>query len=241
MACPGSVYRAMTGRSAGCSSILSPRRSSPQFGSLPELTIQSTFNLMTFQRVSGELMANKAVETDAQCVRALRALLSLGAAHFYVMSHTERPLSVRRWRLALCASALAAALPAVAATPEAVAVALVTQQLADQPSALVACVQVDGQDAPMSIVAALARLQRTVVPASQCTRAQGASDISRHRETAREAIFVSVRDFRVVNANRAEVSTELFKNGKWAIQKVLELEQTSGSWRVVRVKTHVES
>ena len=122
-------------------------------------------------------------------------------------------------------------------TPKSLAVMLLQSQVAMSPDPVV-CVRLDGEDASRDVLDALRGIGKDIVAESACV---GEIAGSYEKDSKRPATFVSVGEFRPTTANRAEVGVGLYRNGKWASHKLLEVEQELGKWRVIATKRHVEA
>ena len=126
-------------------------------------------------------------------------------------------------------------------TPEALAIKLLSQEIQKRESFGVFCIQVDGKDAPQSVLTAIQTESRTVVVGSECEPVVDTSKGSYHKATGRSALLMSVEKFQPAQDGNADVDLKLYYNGLWAVYKTLEVRKTGNSWVIIRVKSHVEA
>ena len=128
--------------------------------------------------------------------------------------------------------------PAIAdPTPKALAVFLLTPEITASPDEVV-CVSIDGRDASADVLSELRVAGKQLLPRSEC-----GGDIagSYEKKARRSASLVSVSAFRATSDARGEVVLSLYRNGKWGIEKTLEVERDGATWRIVAVKRQVEA
>ena len=134
----------------------------------------------------------------------------------------------------LVASLGASAMP----TPDSLAVALIVSEVRKQEGDRVLCLEVDGKDAPSSVLSAAQSKEHLVVLGSNCQRSMQGSF---YRATHHDAMFISVENFQPISDERATVNFNLYVAGLWAVFETLEVRRTSGSWVVTRVLKHNEA
>lgn len=120
-----------------------------------------------------------------------------------------------------------------------VATAVLQSELArvDTP---VACLSVDGADAPREVRDVLRpRERQTLVPASHCTRIADEDTGSVHPQSKQPATFVEVARFKPTAADAGTVEFTAYHHRMWARYKTLEVRRVQGRWQVVRVLRHV--
>ncbi|GAB2513163.1 hypothetical protein [Lysobacter humi (ex Lee et al. 2017)] len=120
-----------------------------------------------------------------------------------------------------------------------VATAVLQSELArvDTP---VACLSVDGVDAPREVRDALRpRERQTLVPASHCTRIADEDTGSVHPQSKQPATLVEVARFKPTAADAGTVEFTAYHHRMWARYKTLEVRRVQGRWQVVRVVKHV--
>lgn len=128
----------------------------------------------------------------------------------------------------------------VAATLIPVARAVLASEIgnADTP---VACLAVDGKDAPDALIGPLQAATRAVVPGSHCERVADEATGSYHRASNREATLVDVSGFRPSDPDSGTIELSLYHHRMWASYKTLEVKRVDGVWQVVRVVKHVRT
>jgi hypothetical protein len=122
----------------------------------------------------------------------------------------------------------------VAATPPAVALAVLQKELAavDTP---VACLAVDRRDAPSAVrVAAKPPAGVTLVEASQCERIADEDRGSVHRASGRKATMIDIDHFRPASPDAGPIEYSAYHHRMWAKYKTLEVQRAAGQWRVTR-------
>jgi hypothetical protein len=136
--------------------------------------------------------------------------------------------------LVLVASLGASAAP----TPDSLAISLFAGEVRKQGGDRVLCIEVDGKDAPSSVLSAAQSKEHLVVLASKCQRSMHGSY---YRATHHDAMFLSVENFQPISEERATVNFNLYVAGLWAVFETLEVRRTGGSWVVARVLKHSEA
>lgn len=131
---------------------------------------------------------------------------------------------------------------AVAATLPPVARAVFASALADVDTP-VACLGIDGGDAPPAMIAALQDIKPdlALVPASACVEVADEDRGSYERSSGQAAMIVDVRVFRPSAPERATVEINAYHHRGWASYKTLEVARLDDQWQVVQVVKHVES
>jgi hypothetical protein len=122
----------------------------------------------------------------------------------------------------------------VAATPPALAVAVLQKELAavDTP---VACVAVDRRDASAEVRTALtAPAGVTLVSSSHCERIADEDRGSVHRASGRKATMVDLDHFRPTSPDAGTIEYTAYHHRMWAKYKTLEVKRVGGRWVVAR-------
>lgn len=134
------------------------------------------------------------------------------------------PFGVRQPVLVPVAQAvLAKELPGVVATP-------------------VACLAIDGADAPPAVRDALRPPERlTIVPASHCQRIADEDTGSLHPNSKQPATVVEVGNFRPTAPDAGTVEYSAYHHRMFARYKTLEVRRVEGRWQVVRTLRHVST
>lgn len=127
-----------------------------------------------------------------------------------------------------------------AATPITLAQAVFAAEIRPG-DARVACLTIDGRDAPESLMPALTRPNLAVAPGSSCVRvaAEGAGSYSRNSRSP--AVLVDIDGFRRTSADTAQIRYSAYRHRMRATYKTLEVRQIGGQWRIVRTLKHVSS
>lgn len=152
------------------------------------------------------------------------------AGGIYVL---DRPAPVPQLAAGPFDGSIAATLPPVAA-----AVFAAELRNVDTP---VACLGVDGGDAPATIIEALPDTQAVLVPATVCAEVADEATGSFHRPSGQPATVVDVRSFRPSAPDRATVEINAYHHRASASYKTLEVARVDGQWQVVDVVRHVEN
>jgi hypothetical protein len=122
----------------------------------------------------------------------------------------------------------------VAATPPALAVAVLQKELAavDTP---VACIAVDRRDASAEVRTALtAPAGITLVSSSHCERIADEDRGSVHRASGRKATMVDLDHFRPTSPDAGTIEYTAYHHRMWAKYKTLEVKRVGGRWVVAR-------
>jgi len=120
----------------------------------------------------------------------------------------------------------------IAATPVALAQAVLQKELAgiDTP---VACLAVDGRDAPAEVRNAVrAPAGITLVSASHCLRIADEDRGSLHRASGRKATMIDVEHFRPTSPDTGTIEYNAYHHRMWAKYKTLEVRRVGGAWQV---------
>lgn len=123
-----------------------------------------------------------------------------------------------------------------------VAQAVLARELEDVVATPVACLAVDGADAPIGVRDALrppARL--TIVPVSHCRRIADEDTGSVHPNSRQPATIVEVSNFRPTAPDAGTVEYSAYHHRMLARYKTLEVRRIDGRWQVTRTIRHVSS
>jgi len=123
----------------------------------------------------------------------------------------------------------------VAPTPAALAEIVFQSRLRDR-GTRVACLALDGKDAPAALVSRLKRAGADVVPASACALPANPAQPSRHDASGREASFLEVGSFRPEPADKGSSGTlqrSEYGNGRAPAHDILEVRRNDGGWQIV--------
>ena len=123
-----------------------------------------------------------------------------------------------------------------------VAEAVLAKELAGIVATPVACLAVDGADAPMAVRDALRPPDRlTIVPVSHCRRIADEETGSVHPNSKQPATIVDVSNFRPTSADAGTVEYSAYHHRMLARYKTLEVKRVAGRWQVTRTIRHVSS
>lgn len=123
-----------------------------------------------------------------------------------------------------------------------VAQAVLMRELPDVVATPVACLAVDGADAPPGVRDALRPPERlTIVPVSHCQRIADEDIGSVHPNSKQPATIVEVSNFRPTAADAGTVEYSAYHHRMLARYKTLEVRRINGRWQVVRTIRHVSS
>jgi hypothetical protein len=123
-----------------------------------------------------------------------------------------------------------------------VAQAVLAKELPDVVATRVACLAVDGADAPSGVRDALRPPDRlTIVPVSHCQRIANEETGSLHPNSKQPATIVDVSNFRPTAADAGTVEYSAYHHRMLARYKTLEVRRIDGRWQVVRTLKHVSS
>lgn len=130
----------------------------------------------------------------------------------------------------------------IAATLAPVARAVFSRALADVDTP-VACLGVDGGDAPAAIIAARADAQPglSLVPATACQEVADEDQGSYERATGRPATMVDVHVFRPSGPEHGTVEVTSYHHRGWATYQTLDVARENDRWQVTGVVKRVES
>lgn len=123
-----------------------------------------------------------------------------------------------------------------------VAQAVLAKELAGVVATPVACLSVDGADAPPAVRDALRPPERlTIVPASHCQRIANEDVGSVHPHSKQPATIVEVSNFRPSAPDAGTVEYSAYHHRMFACYKTLQVQRIDGRWQVVRTLKHVSS
>lgn len=123
-----------------------------------------------------------------------------------------------------------------------IAQAVLARELPDVVATPVACLAVDGADAPPGVRDALRPPERlTIVPVSHCQRIADEDVGSVHPNSKQPATIVEVSNFRPSAPDAGTVEYSAYHHRMLARYKTLEVRRVDGRWRVVRTLKHVSS
>ena len=107
----------------------------------------------------------------------------------------------------------------------------------------VACLGVDGGDAPAAMIAALANAKPglSLAPATACQEVADEDKGSYERASGRPATMVDVRVFRPSGPEHGTVEVTSYHHRGWATYTTLEVLRVDGQWQVGKVIKRVES
>ncbi len=107
----------------------------------------------------------------------------------------------------------------------------------------VACLGIDGGDAPAAIIAAMADIQPelSLVPATACQEVADEDRGSYERASRRAATMVEVHVFRPSGPEHGTVDVTTYHHRGWATYQTLEVARVDGHWQVTDVIKLVES
>lgn len=105
----------------------------------------------------------------------------------------------------------------------------------------VACLSVDGKDAPDALIGPMQAPTRAAVPASHCERVADEEKGSFHRASSREATLVDISRFRPSAPDTGTIEVSLYHHRMWASYKTLEVKRVDGAWQVAKVVKHVRT
>ena len=117
--------------------------------------------------------------------------------------------------------------------PDDIAIAAFAPEIADDSLHVVLCLEVGGSSASDAVLHALARPDRTIVPASECQAVIEPSG-SFHIPSNRPAHIISLSDFKLDGPARASLKVKGYFNGKWGWGWTLDLVQQEGNWKILR-------
>jgi hypothetical protein len=123
----------------------------------------------------------------------------------------------------------------VVATPAALAEIVFTSGLREQGDR-VACLALDGKDAPATLVASLARGGDRVVAASACSLPSGPGQSGRHDATGRAAWFLEVGSYRPDKADGGRSGTlqrSAYGGDRAPVHDLLAVRRTGDGWQIV--------
>jgi len=126
------------------------------------------------------------------------------------------------------------------ATPPALVQAIFAAEIKPA-DARVACLTIDGRDAPESLMPALTRSGLAVAPGSSCVRVAAEGMGSYSRSSRSPAVLVDIDGFRRTSADTAEIRYSAYRHRMRATYKTLEVRQIGGEWRIVRTLKHVSA
>lgn len=138
------------------------------------------------------------------------------------------------------AQPVTAAPPGLAPMPGALARAVFINQIAAT-DAGVACLTIDGKDAPTALIETLARPGLAVVPGSHCVRVATEGSGSYARATHSPALLVEINGFRTAEPGIGQVQFSAYRHRMRATYKTLEVRQVNGQWRIGRTLKHVSA
>lgn len=123
-----------------------------------------------------------------------------------------------------------------------VAQAVLAKELPGVVATPVACLAVDGADAPPGVRDALRPPDRlTIVPVSHCQRIADEDTGSVHPQSKQPATIVEVSNFRPTAPDAGTVEYSAYHHRMLARYKTLEVKRIDGRWQVLRTVRHVSS
>ncbi len=130
----------------------------------------------------------------------------------------------------------------VAATLAPVARAVLARALAEVDTP-VACLGVDGGDAPATMIAAVADVKPglSLVPATACQEIADEDQGSYERASGRPAMMVDVHVFRPSGPEHATVELTSYHHRGWASYETLKVARVDDQWQVTEVIKRLES
>ena len=111
----------------------------------------------------------------------------------------------------------------------------------DEVSTPVACLAVDGADAPANVIDPLRRDGVLLVPSSHCAEVADEDRGSFHRASGQPATLVHVSAFRAASEQQATIELEAYHHRGWATYKTLQVERIEEQWQVTDTLRHLES
>jgi len=105
--------------------------------------------------------------------------------------------------------------------------------------ARVACLTIDGKDAPAALAETLSRPQLAVVPGSHCVRVATEGSGSYARASHSPAVLVEINGFRPTTPDSGQVQYSAYRHRMRATYKTFEVRRADGQWRIVRTLKHI--
>jgi len=109
---------------------------------------------------------------------------------------------------------------------------IINRAIADAPTDVVLCVEIDGHDPADKVLAILQRPGRVIVAASNCERVINVDRGSYERKTNRPAHFLSIANTLWESQSRVELQAEEYFNGKWGAHWTVRAHHVDGAWRI---------
>lgn len=134
----------------------------------------------------------------------------------------------------------APAQPGSAPVPEALAQAIFTKEIVPG-DAKVACLSIDGRDAPLPLIEKLIRPNLAVAPGSSCVRVAAEGSGSYARATRSPAMLVEINGFRTLPDGTTQVQYSAYRHRLRATYKTLQVRLDDGQWQIVRTLKHVSA
>lgn len=129
--------------------------------------------------------------------------------------------------------------PGLSSVPEALAQAVFAKEIVAG-DAKVACLTIDGRDAPLPLIEKLSRPGLAVAPGSSCVRVATEGSGSYARLSHSPALLVEINSFRT-NDGVSQVQYSAYRHRLRATYKTLEVRQVNGQWQIVRTLKHVSA
>lgn len=107
--------------------------------------------------------------------------------------------------------------------------------------AKVACVSIDGRDAPLPLLEKLIRPGLAAVPGSSCVRVATEGSGSYARASHSPALLVEINGFRTSDEGVSQVQYSAYRHRLRATYKTLEVKRIDRQWRIVRTLKHVSA
>lgn len=130
--------------------------------------------------------------------------------------------------------------PGLAPVPEALVRAVFVNQIVAT-DVKVACLTIDGKDAPAALIEMLARPQLAVVPGSHCVRVTTEGSGSYARASNSPALLVEINGFRTTTPDAGQIQYSAYRHRMRATYKTLEVRRVDGQWRIGRTLKHVSA
>ncbi len=130
--------------------------------------------------------------------------------------------------------------PGAAPVPQALAQLIFEKEIVAG-DAKVACLSIDGKDAPLPLVEKLIRPNLAVAPGSSCVRVAAEGSGSYSRASRGPAVLVDITGFRTADDGTVQVRYSAYRHRLRATYKTLQVELVDGQWRIVRTLKHVSA
>ena len=101
-----------------------------------------------------------------------------------------------------------------------------------EPSSVVICLRVNGEDPEESVKSSI-ETDRLLVVASECSAASNVLEGGTHAATGRDAVFYGLSGLRMYSEDLLQLTFTTYVNGRHGTAEIFTMSRIEGSWTVV--------